>query len=270
MNNKAASKTIALSVAFWIIFILLLVVSGFLSNSFLPARMSKFGYGILGSFVAMFVTWFFLKLGKKSFRDIGLVWESKTLFRFLLGMLIGSLIFGVIILALIIFSNVTFNLNPESFGIAMLIPYLVFIPLALMEEIGFRAYTFVNLNKSVGLILTQVVVAIAFALYHIAYGWTFETAFMGTFVWAWVFGLGAAWSGGIALPTGLHVAVNVLQGLTGLKPGNNSIWIVSFDVAAQETILAGADRVGLIMQGLILVTAIMLTVFYTHKQSVVR
>lgn len=182
--------------------------------------------------------------------------------RFLAGLVIGSLIFGLIILVLIVFSDVRFELSPVSFSVSMLIPYLVFIPLAFMEEVGFRAYTFVNLNKSVGLLVTQLIVAIAFALYHIAYGWSVEAAFLGTFVWAWVFGLGAAWSGGIALPTGLHVAVNVLQGLTGMKEGD-SIWVIVKEPTAENTL--AESTVGLLLHGLILTTAAALTIAYRRK-----
>ena len=148
----------------------------------------------------------------------------------------------------------------------MFAPYIIFIPLAFMEEAGFRAYTLLKLNKAVGTIAMQFIVAIAFALYHMANGWSIEAAFLGTFVWAWVFGLAAIWSGGIALPAGLHVALNVLQGLTGLKPGNNSIWVITFGDAAQQNIISGADRIGLIMQVVILLMAVGLTILYVRKQ----
>jgi len=37
----------------------------------------------------------------------------------------------------------------------------------------------------------------------------------GPGIWALVFGLGAAWSKGIALPTGIHVALNLSQQVVG-------------------------------------------------------
>lgn len=266
LNENRAIKAVGTSILFWIVFIALLVVSGIVSNILLPLAQSRLGYGMLGSLAALFVTWIFLKVEKKSFREIGLIWEQKTLIRFLAGLIIGSLLLGFILLALILFSDTQFTLNPEPFSIAMLAPYIMFLPLAFMEEAGFRAYTLVKLNKAVGTIAMQLIIAIAFALYHIANGWSIEAAFLGTFVWAWVFGLAAVWSGGIALPTGIHVALNVLQGLTGLKPGNNSIWIMTFGDSEQQRIISGADRIGLIMQLVILVLAIGLTIFYVRKQ----
>jgi uncharacterized protein len=262
VNENLAVKSVGVSILFWIVFIALLVVSGIVSNILLPPAQSRLGYGVLGSLAVLLITWIFLKVEKKSFQEIGLIWEQKTLFRFLAGLIIGSLLLGFILLPLILFSDIQFTLNPEPFTIAMLAPYIMFLPLAFMEEAGFRAYTLVKLDKAVGTITMQIIIAIAFALYHIANGWSIEAAFMGTFVWAWVFGLAAVSSGGIALPTGIHVALNVLQGLTGLKPGNNSIWIMTFGDSEQQSIISGADRIGLIMQLVILVLAIGLTIFY--------
>lgn len=255
------------SILFWIVFIVLLVASGFASNTFLPPGQSRFGYGILATFTALFATWIFLKVEKRSFRDVGLVWESKTLPRFFAGLIIGSLIFGLILLALILFSEIRFKLNPQPFNVSMLIPYLVLIPLALMEEIGFRAYPFLKLNKSVGLLTTQLIVAVAFAVYHIINGWSVEGAFLGTFVWAWVFGLAAIWSGGIAVPTGLHVALNVIPGLIDFKDRGNSIWVIDYRDNVQEHVIAGTDKIGLIMQIVILVAAIALTLFYNRRRQ---
>lgn len=269
LNENLSIKAVGVSILFWIIFIALLVVSGIVSNILLPPAQSRLAYGVLGSLAALLITWIFLKVEKKSFREIGLIWEQKTLFRFLAGLIIGSLLLGFILLPLIVFSGIQFTLNPEPFTIAILAPYIMFLPLAFMEEAGFRAYTLVKLDKAAGTIAMQVIVAIAFALYHIANGWSIEAAFLGTFVWAWVFGLAAVWSGGIALPTGIHVALNVLQGLTGLKPGNNSIWIMTFGDSEQQRIISGADRIGLIMQLVILILAVSLTIFYVRKQRLV-
>lgn len=255
------------SILFWIIFILLLVASGFLSNSFLPPTQSRIGYGILGTLAALLVTWVFLKAEKQSFQSINLVWDRITLPRFFVGLVIGSLIFGLIVLALILFSDIRFKLNLQPFHVSILIPYLVFIPLALMEEIGFRAYPFLRLNKASGILLTQIIVAIAFAVYHVINGWSVEAAFLGTFVWAWVFGLAAIWSGGIAVPTGLHVAINIIPGLIGLKGTENSIWVIDYGNHAQEVVIASADKIGLIMQIVILISTIALTQFYNRRRQ---
>jgi uncharacterized protein len=266
VHRNFASRAIAISFLFWITFIALLVVSGFLSNSFLPAEQSRLGYGILGSLAALVVTWIFLRFEKQSFHEIGLVWEKRSLPRFFAGLIMGLLLMGFILVPLILFSGMQFTLNPEPFSWSMVFPYIMFIPLAFMEEAGFRAYTLIKLDKAVGTIAMQIVIAIAFALYHIANGWSMEAAFLGTFVWAWVFGLAAIWSGGIALPTGIHVMLNVLQGLTGLKPGNYSIWIVSVDDTTQRNVISGADRIGLIMQLIVFAIAVGLTIFYVHKK----
>lgn len=137
-----------------------------------------------------------------------------------------------------------------------------------MEEIAFRAYPFLKLNRVFGLRITQFIVALVFAFYHIIQGWDIQIAFLGPAIWALVFGLAAIWSNGIALPTGIHVALNLIQQLTGIKSGAYaSIWVLEHEENAPAEAIALADTVGLATQILVLISALFLTEYYLRKKQ---
>ncbi|MBL0270178.1 MAG: CPBP family intramembrane metalloprotease [Chitinophagaceae bacterium] len=68
--------------------------------------------------------------------------------------------------------------------------------------------------------------AILFGAYHLANGWTLQNAFLGAGVWGIIFGLAAYRSGGIALPTGLHYAVNMTTSAFGISSGSYHLWVL--------------------------------------------
>ena len=236
------------SLGFWVLFLaLLFLVGSFLSPMF-PAEAERYVYGVFGSLSALLVTWLFLRREGKTFSDYGLVWEKGTFLRFVKGFLLGTLIFLVILLVLCQGGALHLEKTSTAWNPMAIAGYLAIIPMALMEEITFRGYPFLNLNKVLGLRLTQAVAALAFGLYHIATGWNIQIAFLGPGVWALVFGLAAIWSKGIALPTGIHVALNWIQQLVGMKgEEEGAIWALKPAENASPEALAQAEQMGLII-----------------------
>jgi membrane protease YdiL (CAAX protease family) len=247
-------RSILRCVLYWVVFIGLLVVGGRLASLF-PAPFSRLLYGVLGSAGAFLTTWAFLKYEKQSRAGIGLVWERGTIGRFFKGMLIGSLIFGFVLIILMLFSDYRLQKSNPAPGWQMLISWLTLIPLALMEDVAFRSYPFLKLNKAMGLRVSQVIVAVAFALYHVTNGWSWYVAFTGPFVWSFVFGLAAVWSRGIAVTVGIHFVLNVLQSLLGIKGG------LSADA------LARAQHAGLAAQLVVLAGALLMTEYFIREKG---
>ncbi|HEY8929569.1 MAG TPA: type II CAAX endopeptidase family protein [Mucilaginibacter sp.] len=264
MNTKINS--LLRSILFWAVFIGLLVGSGFLS-AFSPGPFQRLTYGILGSLAAFLATLMFLKYEKSSFAAIGLVWEKRTLLRFALGISLGAGIFAVCLIILLWLTGLRLQAAAKAFDPVTWLGYLAVIPLALMEEIGFRAYPFLKLDRAFGIRLTQFIVAVSFALYHILNGWTIYAAFTGPFVWAFVFGLAAAWSKGIAMPTGIHVALNAGQMITGMS-GGNGLWKLGYAPGVSHPITERTATVALLLQLAVLVCALALTEYYIRKKSV--
>ena len=257
MNN-----VIVRSILFWISLIGLVLIAATTIMPFFPIKNKDYTNGIIGSVIAFFCVWVFLKWDKSNFRQIGLNWDKKTLYRFFLGLFIGTIIMGLLCLGLIGFSGLQISRNPNGITIAIALGYLAFIPLGLMEELAFRSYPFVMINRKYGLWIAQLITAIAFALYHILIGWSVFSAFTGPFVMAFTLGLAAAWSGGIALPTGLHVALNVLQGVFGMKGDEHSYFNLSYKEGLAQNLIDKTDTVGLILQFLVLAFGLISTTFY--------
>ncbi|HEY4335838.1 MAG TPA: CPBP family intramembrane glutamic endopeptidase [Puia sp.] len=185
---------------FWIVFLLLWMgLSRFIGN------------GLGGCTAALGATLLFLRIERRAFASIGLVWERRTPGRFLLGIGLGAGLYGLIVLVTAIWTG---RLPlPQPIDRGRLMGILILFLLSVAEEVGFRGYPLVRLQEALGVRLSQWVVAIAFALYHVAYGWNVWVAFTGPFVWSFAFSLAAIRWRGIAVPVGVHLAVNVLQGL---------------------------------------------------------
>ena len=250
---------------------LLLVATGLLVNTLIPPKWERFGYGITGTIAALLVTWIMLRFENKSFADYGLTWRKNTIVKFARGFLTGCGIFFLIIMILLLSTDLTIGKPNKPWNPVSAFWYLSIIPLALMEEIAFRSYSFIKLNKIYGLRITQIIIAIAFALYHIIQGWDFQIAFLGPAIWAFVFGLAAAWSKGIALSTGIHVALNLIQEVLGMRGADSgSIWELKYKSMATANSISQTDTMGIIIQLLVLVSAILFTEYYIRKNKNLR
>lgn len=144
---------------------------------------------------------------------------------------------------------------------------IVIIPLAWMGELAFRSYTLLKLNTAYGLWWAQLISAVAFALYHVVYGWSWQVSFLGPFVWAFVFGFAAVASRGIALPTGIHAALNFLQLITGMKVDKVSLWTLELKQNHSANAQAKLDATGVILQILILIAAVLCTWWFLRKKN---
>jgi membrane protease YdiL (CAAX protease family) len=251
---------------FWILFDALLFGLGHLA-ALAPPGWSRLLQGLLGTLAGFALIRLFLKSEKRAFSDIGLVWDRSTLIKFLLGILVGIALFTVVLFILLNFTGLELKRSSNGINVqAWLISFIVILPLAFMEELVFRSYTLLKLEKAYGLLWAQIMVAIPFALYHVVGGWSWQVAFLGPFVWAFVFGLAAIWSRGIALPTGIHAALNFLQVLAGMKAGKASFWTLELKQKSADASVM-ANRVGIGVQILILIAGIIVTYLFVRNKK---
>lgn len=252
----------------WVLFTGLLFVSGSFLSPVFPAQWERFVYGISGTVAAFAAVWIFIKTEKRTFADYGLTWMRDTFLKFIKGLVIGAAAFLVIILILLTFTDLQLIRTENQWDPLALAWYLSIIPLALMEEVAFRSYTFIKLNKIFGLWVTQIIVALGFAGYHIVQGWDWQMAVWGPAIWALIFGWAAVWSKGIALPTGIHVALNVIQQLLNMKSGNReAYWEFTYKTEATAEVMHQASTVGMITQLLVFISAVVMTGLYLRKQK---
>jgi len=266
--NNPRSAALLKAILYWTLFILLLFIGGMFIVRIFPAKWERFVYGISGTIGSFLAVWALLKLEKKSFCDYGLTWQKNTVLRFTKGLMIGTISFGFIIAILLLFTELKLTRSTKAWDPMMLFWYLAIIPLALMEEVAFRSYAFIKLHEAFGLRITQLIVAIVFALYHLVQGWNWQVAFLGPGIWALVFGLAAVWSKGIAVPAGIHVALNVMQTLFGMKEkAGDHIWSVQLIDHASAAAIEQAQSWGIITQVLVFVVAVILTEFFLRKRE---
>lgn len=258
--------TLLRCIIFWILFEILLFGTGNLSW-FVPTAAVRWMQAFFGIASVIGLIYVFLRIEKRSFADIGLKVDSKTPLRFGAGILIGTLIIGCILSLLLGLSELTISLNPGSgSAVYLILFYLLIIPFAYMEELAFRSYTMVRLNNQYGVWLAQFVSAIGFALYHVASGWTWYIAFMGPFIWAFIFGLSALWSGGIAMPTGIHAALNIWQVVLGMKGGEAAFFVLKLKEGHQADAQEKLDSLGVAIHAIIFILGMLATWIFVRKK----
>lgn len=199
----------------WFLFLALLIPTAILFARAINGEGGRYVYGFLGTVAALVATAVLLRVNRGSWTEAGLSWDQHTVTRFLAGAAVGLGLVCIILLLVFVSTGIR-PMPAHGLTAATVIPLGALLPLALMEEIAFRGYPFAELRRKHGLWIAQIATAFAFSLYHILNGWPAIIAFVGPGAWAFVFGIAAARTGGIAAPTGLHFGINVAQALVGL------------------------------------------------------
>src|SRR4030095_2116296 len=249
------TKYVLKSILFCILFIGFFIVFSFLK--FLsPEKWERLVHGIIGTIAAFFTTYLFLRFDKKSFADIGLKFGKATLKKFIIGIFLGMGIMGLLSMSVIYFSGFKTETNSNSNILSFLFWTLPLIPLAFMEEVGFRAYPLQILMDKVGIRSSIIITSTLFALYHIVNGWTIANSFLGAGVWGIVYGLAAVYSNGISMPTGLHYAANLTTSAFGVTSDSFNIWILKQKDGSTLANYQGSKLTTLIPQVSLLIFAI--------------
>jgi hypothetical protein len=66
---------------------------------------------------------------------------------------------------------------------------------------------------------------------------------------------------------GIHVALNILQPLTGMRGDAGAIWTLSQQSNVANDSMAAPETIGLVMQLVVLVAAILLTEYYIRTEG---
>lgn len=248
--------------AFTIIFILL---SFF--KSFIPAEQERLAHGIIGTIAAFLTTFAFLKYDKKSWKDIGLQYEKSTIGNFLSGILSGMVFMGLSVLFVIYYSGFKVETNPNSNIFHFLLMTLPLIPLAFMEELGFRAYPLVILTEHSGIRNSIIITSILFALYHLVNGWTIQNAFFGAGTWGILYSFTAIYSKGISMPTGMHYAANLTTSVFGVSDHSFNIWTLKLKNGDSLENYQSSEWITWIPQLSLLMFGVMLMEWWVRKQA---
>jgi membrane protease YdiL (CAAX protease family) len=158
-----------------------------------------------------------LRTERRSPASVGIGFRATTPLLFLAGLLLGLAMFAMTIVATIVLAGpVRFQAGPT--GASMLgLMFFAYLAIACTEELGFRGYALRSLHPVLGLWPGQVVVALAFGLNHLVFGWSLGDVVAGVLPGALLFGLAAVASRGLALPIGLHAAWNLASWSIGVR-----------------------------------------------------
>ena len=197
--------------------------------------------------------------------DMHLIPISKTVWHLSIGLIIGAVIVGGMLCALFSFTNLAIQRVESQALVPFILASLVFIPLALMEEILFRGYPFFRFSQLINIRWTILITATLFALYHFDGSSSIGSLLIGPGIWGVAFGVAAYVSKSIAVPLGIHISANVLQALFGLKDKYIPMWEVTNANNLATTI--EPDQLGIIMQVLVLVFSIVVLEFSIRNKK---
>lgn len=231
---------------FWAGYLVVLVVSSVPKNM-APARFGQLVWGATSVVALAIVTRAMARWDGHAARDVGLVVERATALRFFIGAVIGVVVFAGPIALVALFTG-ALRLVPAAGRDAgrVLLSLCTLLALAAMEELGFRGYTLRALVPVLGSWRAQAIVALAFALSHVVFGWPWQTIVLGVLPSALLFGACAITSGGLAMPIGVHMAVNVARWAVGESDGAG-FWTVAVDPSAQSSVQAMALLVSVLV-----------------------
>ncbi len=163
LNSKL--KSLLKSVGFITLYLFFGAILSQLKTYF-PPQCERYAQGILGTIGVILTVIVFLKFEKKKPKDYGLNWEKLSFSRFGIGISLGIVLATAMMFSQIWYSNLELSLNEDVSLFPFLFWSLAFIPLAFMEEVAFRSYPLLALNKAFGFRITQLILAILFAVYH--------------------------------------------------------------------------------------------------------
>lgn len=230
-----------------------------------PPQFERYAQGIVGTAAAIVAVLIFLRIERKSWKDFGLIWEKATIPRFLKGLVLGMLLATVLLLVQILYSDLEVALVSDVNVLSFFGWSLAFIPLAFMEEVAFRSYPLIELNRAFGFRVTQVILAVLFAMYHMAMMWSPQSAMLGPGIWALMFALTAISSNGIAVPTGLHFGLNFIQSVLGGQEGIDPMWTIAYAENTSDAAIAANEQFGVALQFTVLLVAIIATEVYIRR-----
>lgn len=224
IKNKAfisAARVVGMTALFTALFAVLTFF-----KSMFPESLERYAHAFIGSIAAAISIGIFLLIDKQPFSSIGLKPSAKTPARFLLGFIGGVVLMGALALGVIYASGMKLVANPSISATHFLITTAALLPLAWMEEFAFRTWCIATLRKHWNPRMIVLITALLFGLYHLANGWSFQTAMLGAGVWGIVFGSIAYLTDGIAASIGMHYAVNLTTSAFASEPASN-LWIIA-------------------------------------------
>lgn len=241
---KTASTLLRVA-AFFVAFNLIMYAAS-VPKGMAPRWAADIVWGGLSSLGIYAFTVFLLARERRSRSELGIVPTRGSATRLVGGLLIGTTVWGAQM------GIISLTLGPLTMSAAATRPSATtwlaviasFLALSAMEELGFRAYLLRTLISVLGVWPTQLAVAALFGLWHLVFGWPWQTVLMGVVPSGLLFGVMAVRSNGMAMPIGLHAALNIGLWSVGAKEAPGA-WILNTSPAHTARVETLAPWVGM-------------------------
>jgi len=165
-----------------------------------------------------------------------------------MGLVAGSILAGLWLVIVTVATGATLHLNPNVSILGFLSACVFALFNNVGEELIYRGYAFVRLAEHWGEVITVVITSAVFALLHLQAGLPWLSVLAGVFTSGLVFGATFARWRSLPLALGVHVATNVVQEASGLRPSAASIVVPVFPTmpaAVGPFLLAGVAALNL-------------------------
>jgi membrane protease YdiL (CAAX protease family) len=166
----------------------------------------------------MGVTLLFLRRDRRSAATIGLNLSWRRAGEFVCGLGGAALLIAAIALVIALMLPFPWVRNPRFDPTLAMFSFVSLLYGNSVEELIFRGYSFERLIAGIGHWKAQLVTAILFAVFHIANGWPWQAALVGTTIGSLLFGLVFVRWESVPAAAGVHVAANWMRDLTLQDP----------------------------------------------------
>lgn len=168
------------------------------------------------------LTWVAARLTGHNSAALGFDLRARRLLQFCAGLALGAAMVLTVCLMFRLFSPFHWEPNPKAASAVLITGLTFYFKSSLLEELLFRGYCFLRLREWLGVPTTQALIAIAFALYHVAnVGMPLVPALLLPGVASLLFGYAFLRSEGVILPVAMHAAWNYTQEQLGISSGRN-------------------------------------------------
>src|SRR5450631_1554537 len=183
----------------------------------LPGQWSQVLLGASTSLATFALTVLFAQWDRLDLKDVGAAIASRSWLRMAIGFLIGLGLVGLQASIVGVVGHVRWVRSPEVGFSAASSALAAYLALSCREELAFRGYPLRRLDYFFGPYTAQLLVALVFAVEHVAGGYSWTNAMLGVATGSLLFGMAALATRGLAMPIGLHAAWNFGQWVLGGK-----------------------------------------------------
>ena len=259
-------RRVSFSFIFLVVGMLLFVAMGVIGTFFTA---NQYAFSLIIIICLYGLSTIFLRLEKLSLASVHLIPNRVTSLKLFYGLVTGWAIVGLMLYVLFTLTSLDLKPSENQSLFSFLLASIVFIPLALMEEILFRGYSFFRLTHFINIRLVILITSILFALYHYNGNQTIIELLLGPGIWGVTFGVAAYLSKSIAFPLGIHISANVIQAYFGLKSEYLSMWTI---FQSEETTVStfSSNELGILMQLVLLtITIFVFEIFCRNNTKIV-